>query len=67
MGKWSTRNDNRRRLSQAANLIDNAIAHIVVIRNSYPKGYEEHQEALQMYAVALDDIKQEILGYKALI
>ena len=64
MSKWSTRNDNRRRLAQAANLIDNAIGHLVVIRNSYPEGYEQHKEVLQIYAVALNELKQELLDYR---
>lgn len=65
MGKWSKRNDNRRRLSQAAHLIDNAIEHLMVIHKSFPEGYEKHQEVLQIYAVALDELKQEIEGYRA--
>ena len=65
MGKWSTRNDNRRRLAQAANLIDNAIAHLVVIHNSYPDEYEQHREVMRVYSVALDEVKQEILSYRS--
>lgn len=64
MGKWSTRDDNRRRLSQAAHLIDNVIEHLMIIHNSFPESYEDHREALQAYAVALDAIKQEIEGYR---
>ena len=65
MSKWTKRHDNRRRLTQAAHLIDNAIEHLMVIHNSYPDGYEKHKEALQMYAVALDAMKHEIDAYRA--
>ena len=64
MGRWSKRNDNRRRLAQAANLIDNAIAHLVVIHNSYPDEYEKHREVMRIYSVALDELKEEILAYR---
>ena len=64
MGKWTARHNNRRHLAQAANLIDNAIAHLVEIRASFPESYEEHRKVLEVYAVALDDIKQEIDGYR---
>ena len=65
MTKWTKRHDNRRRLSQAAHLIDNAIEHLMIIHNSYPEGYEKHQEVLATYGAALDAMKQEILAYRS--
>ena len=63
-GKWTKRHDNRRRLTQAANLLDNATAHLIIIHESYPPGYEKHQELLQAFALSIDEIKLALLSYR---
>ena len=64
MSPWSQRNDNRRRLVQASNNIHTSIDHLMRIHDSYPEGYEQHQELLKAFCVALDRIRDGLLGYR---
>ncbi len=64
MGKWTARHNNRRHLSQAANLIDNAVVHLMEVHESFPESYEKHREFLRVYSVALAECKDELLAYR---
>ena len=69
MSPWSQRNDNRRRLIQASNNIDTSINHLMRIHESYPEGqgYDDHRELLRSFCVALDQLKDGLLGYRETI
>ncbi|KKL17934.1 hypothetical protein LCGC14_2480580 [marine sediment metagenome] len=75
MSPWSQRNDNRRRLIQASNNIDTSINHLMRIHDSYPegegyeqhRGYDDHRELLRSFCVALDQLKDGLLGYRETI
>ena len=69
MSPWNQRKDNRRRLIQASNNIDTSINHLIRIHDSYPEdqGYEQHRELLKAFCIALDQIKDGLIGYRETI
>ncbi len=66
MSPWTQRKDNRRRIIMASNNIGTAIDHLMRIHETYPEEerYEQHRELLKAFCIALDQIKEGLVGYR---